>query len=916
MKRCLLVVLLVTVLITGLFAFKVDRYALVVGNGAYEKTTKLANPVNDASDVADMLSDLGFKVRLETNTTLSRMEGAVREFSKEAKDAKASTTLFFYAGHGVQYEGINYLLPVDADIQRDYELRSKAMSMDMVSSALEDTKSGFNLVMLDACRDNPFASGRGGSRGLGVMDSRAAESMVVFSTAPGTLAQDGDGRNSPFTTALKQHLATPDLEVRQLVAAVSRSVQDMTGGMQIPWMNTSFTGRFFFLTAEQQLEKAEGDAKQLQGELAALEAEIAEREASIRAAINDNERRRLEAEQSKAKALEAAKQVEASHIEEIEKQAKHLILAQESQDALRKEMDERLVNQLEALSLQAEMRKAESERLRLQQSGVEQSFKTQLEIIGELNLNILQVEQRYEQLLRKTLDDIDALYEVKVQTFRIETPKDPWETVPEYEKRIASDIIMLENIKLSEKNGQEVLLQNRLEAELAPLREQQKEARTALNGKRFIVPPKKITVDVGDFDAELKRFPILLIVQEELGINRYQLSYTIESLFRDVLKNEYYRVYSAVQSRALVGSVAYRVYEIGDNIWIQIPEWIEVMNLLEDGSVLVSAWNKESLNVVVPIGLFKAKQPISRLSSQLMNENLFLSGLPEQCTLTIQGQKFEVASGGLFHGNIGIGSSLVIKIESPWIMDEISLPLPQNLLQGEVIYGDVSSAVVHSGSLYVSQPNLVITVKDLTGNQVFKGIPKDGFVVKLPPGRYEVFARLPEDRYDPFSTHVEINRGEKTVLDLTSVILSTPYKYEQVQDELVGLRTSWAFKPIIKTIGATTLGLGAAGLATSIISYIFYSNAMQNYNDAVLSSDCEKYREEARLYGKIFSTSLVVGLSASVAGGAALVVQGITVKDLNNRIEAKELESSSLHSQMEAENARADMEKAKGLLGI
>lgn len=97
---------------------------------------------------------------------------------------------------------------------------------------------------------------------------------------------------------------------------------------------------------------------------------------------------------------------------------------------------------------------------------------------------------------------------------------------------------------------------------------------------------------------------------------------------------------------------------------------------------------------------------------------------------------------------------------------------------------------------------------------------------------------------------------------------------------------------------------------------MIYSNVMQNYNDAVLSSDCEKYRQEAMLYGKIFSTSLVVGLSASVAGGAALVVQGITVKDLNSRIEAKERESSSLHSQIEAENARADMEKAKGLLGI
>ena len=914
MKRCLLVAVLVLISLMGLYASDGGRYALVVGNGAYEKTTKLANPVNDASDVADMLSDLGFKVRLETNTTLSRMEGAVREFSKEAKDAKASTTLFFYAGHGVQYEGINYLLPVDADIQKDFELKTKALSMDLISDFLEDTKSGFNLVMLDACRDNPFASGRGGSRGLGVMGGGTAESMVVFATAPGSVAQDGDGKNSPFTTALKQHLATPDLEVRQLVAAVSRSVQEMTGSKQIPWVNTSFTGQFFFLTAQQQLAKAESDAKLLQGELAALEAEIAEREASIRAAINDNERRRLEAEQSKAKALEAAKQVEASRIAEMEKQAEQLLLAQEEQDALRKEMEERLSSQLNALSNQAEMRKAELERLRLQQSGVEQTFKTQLEIIVQINQNILQVEQRYEQLLKKTLDDLDALYEAKVKTFRAETPKDPWETVPEYEKRITGDLAKLENEKLLERNGQEVLLKGRLEAETEPLRKQQREARTALDGKRFLVPASQMTVRVGDFDAEQKGFPITLTVQEELGTFTEQLGFVIESREREVLRNEFYRVYSAAQSGALVGSVAYRVYETGENIWIQVPEWIEVINLLESDSVLAKAWDRESLNSVVPIGIFEVEKTVRRLYHQRIGDVLLLSGLPEQCTLTIQGQRFEVPEGGSFRGNVGVGSSSGIKIESPWIKKEINLPLPQRLLPGEVIYGDVSSVIIPSGSLYVSQPNLVITVKDFAGEQVFKGMPKDGFVVKLPPGGYEVFARLPEDRYDPFSTHVEITRGEKTVINLTSVILSTPYKYEQIQDELAGLRNSWVFKPITKKFGAATLGIGVAGLATSIISYMFYSNAMQSYNDAVLSSDCEKYRQKAMLYGKIFSTSLVVGLGASVTGGASLVIQGITIKDLNSRIEAKELESSSLLSQMEADKARSEMEKAKGRL--
>ncbi|HAF85044.1 MAG TPA: hypothetical protein DCG32_01460, partial [Sphaerochaeta sp.] len=345
MRRMVLVLVLFVLVFAGLFASDGGRYALVVGNGAYQKTTRLSNPVNDANDVAKLLEDVGFSVTLETDATLSRMEKAVREFSSAAKAAKADTTLFFYAGHGVQYEGVNYLLPVDEDIQRDYELRSKALSMDLVSSALEDAKSGFNLVLLDACRDNPFATSRGGSRGLVGMGGGTPKSMVVFATAPGDVAQDGVGGNSPFTAALKLHLATPGMEVKQMFAAVSRSVQSMTKGLQVPWVNYSFTGNFFFVTAQQQLEKADVEASRLKDELAVLEAEIAQRQAAIKASGNSEERKRLEVEQSRSKALEAAKQLEASRIAEMKRQAEENLSSQAAQEALRKEMDVRLASQ-------------------------------------------------------------------------------------------------------------------------------------------------------------------------------------------------------------------------------------------------------------------------------------------------------------------------------------------------------------------------------------------------------------------------------------------------------------------------------------------------------------------------------------------------------------------------------------------
>ena len=576
MKRCVLLTVFVLISLMGLYASDGGRYALVVGNGAYEKTTKLANPVNDAGDVAGMLSDLGFKVRLETDATLSRMEKAVREFSTAAKVAKAVTTLFFYAGHGVQYEGVNYLLPVDADIQRDYELRSKALSMDMVSSALEDTKSGFNLVVLDACRDNPFASGRGGTRGLGVMGGGTAESMVVFATAPGSIAQDGDGKNSPFTTALKQHLATPDLEVRQLVAAVSRSVQDMTRGMQIPWVNTSFTGQFFFLTAQQQLAKAETDVKQLQGELAALEAEITKRQAAISAETDTYARQQLQLEQQRAKALENSKKLEVQRMEQLREQASYQLAVQEKELAEKRALEATVAGQQEDLVRQAEMRRAELAELDRQRSLSSDALQ-RLDMIAKMEKAIADIKESFALSIEGTREELERLGLQQVSSYRITNPQDPWETDKEFVARVGdyqAGLVADGEAKIRE-------IEKQRDDEVGKIQVQLEQAKRELKNMRFTLGPTMTKVTVEKFDAENKRFPIRVSSLDDSLPFKASLFFKIDSTDRNVLQREYRRVGEAQNANALIGTIYYTLEEFAPFNWVCMVKSTSVQSMLE-----------------------------------------------------------------------------------------------------------------------------------------------------------------------------------------------------------------------------------------------------------------------------------------------------------------------------------------------
>ncbi|MGE0611916.1 MAG: caspase family protein, partial [Hyphomicrobiales bacterium] len=232
------------------------RLALVLGNADYRNAAPLKNPRNDASDVALKLRELGFHVIQGLDLDRGRMEEHIRLFANEL--ATADVSLLYYAGHALQVNGENYLVPVEAQLKRESDLDFEAIPLNLVMKQMQRT-TRVSLVFLDACRDNPltrsFSSvARSASVGRGLAPvEKASGMMIAFATEPGSVALDGTGRNSPFTTALLNHIDTPDTTINDIMIEVRKDVMEATRNSQIPWENSSLTGRFYF---KQQLASA------------------------------------------------------------------------------------------------------------------------------------------------------------------------------------------------------------------------------------------------------------------------------------------------------------------------------------------------------------------------------------------------------------------------------------------------------------------------------------------------------------------------------------------------------------------------------------------------------------------------------------------------------------------------------------
>lgn len=224
------------------------RIALIVGNAAY-KISPLDNPVNDATDVDAGLRRAGFQTTLLRNATLAQMREATRRFADQLPTADVA--LIYFAGHGIESKGRNYMVPVNADLKFEYELADQAYDANQWLEMLEGIRSAnadrVNIVILDACRDNSLIGSRSLSRGLGRLDAPSG-TFLAYSTSPGKVASDGPRgqRNSPFTKHLLRAMQQPNLPIEEVFKEVRRNVSRETAGAQVPWESTSLTGFFTF----------------------------------------------------------------------------------------------------------------------------------------------------------------------------------------------------------------------------------------------------------------------------------------------------------------------------------------------------------------------------------------------------------------------------------------------------------------------------------------------------------------------------------------------------------------------------------------------------------------------------------------------------------------------------------------------
>lgn len=274
-------------LLLGADAEPQRRVALVIGNGTYAEAGTLANPVNDALDIADKLRSIGFEVIEGNDLGKRELERKIGEFSDTLQGAGAG--LFYYAGHGLQVDGRNYVVPVDARLDMPVKLQLEAVPIDEVLDIMEQ-QTKVSLVFLDACRNNPFARSLSRSAttrsatalaGLAQFDSTRG-SFIAFSTAPGAVAMDGTGRNSPFAAALLRHIPEPGQSINDMMIAVRRDVVSQTREAQRPWEQGSLLERFEFVPGgEPMLSPKVAAAPAPAPQVAALERSVGDDKASI-----------------------------------------------------------------------------------------------------------------------------------------------------------------------------------------------------------------------------------------------------------------------------------------------------------------------------------------------------------------------------------------------------------------------------------------------------------------------------------------------------------------------------------------------------------------------------------------------------------------------------------------------------------
>jgi uncharacterized caspase-like protein len=238
------------------------RVALVIGNTSYE-TSPLLNSVNDARDMAQALSDFGFEVIFKENLSQREMKQSIRVFGDRI--SQGGVGLFYFAGHAVQVKGHNYLIPVGTRISNEGEVENEAIDIGLVLTQMESAKNSMNIMILDACRNNPFPRHlRSLSKWLAPIDAPCG-TLIAYATAPGAEAMDGRGRNGLYTQELLKAMRTPGLSIEEIFKRVRIAVQRLTYGRQTPWESSSLISDFYFSKIDEKWLEGRWEGAAYQG---------------------------------------------------------------------------------------------------------------------------------------------------------------------------------------------------------------------------------------------------------------------------------------------------------------------------------------------------------------------------------------------------------------------------------------------------------------------------------------------------------------------------------------------------------------------------------------------------------------------------------------------------------------------------
>lgn len=345
--------------ISAVQAEAAKKVALVIGMSKYEQVSRLPNPTRDASAMTQLLKQAGFDlVDSERDLSITDLRRVVRNFAEAARDADIAVV--YYAGHGIEMDGQNYLIPIDAKLLSDFDVQDETMSLDRILRSIDGAKR-LKLVILDACRDNPFAktmkrsiASRSIGRGLAEIEPGASDTLIAFAAKAGAVASDGDGQNSPFATALLKHLTEPGLDLRIAFGRVRDDVLKSTGNRQEPFVYGSLGGDTMALVPQ----KADPDAQaridyELAAQIGTIEAwetfldrhragyfaDLARAQTGKIAAAQEN---RVRAENARREAEEQAAQKAAEYRKQLEEQSAREteVAKQKLSEQAKKELEE------------------------------------------------------------------------------------------------------------------------------------------------------------------------------------------------------------------------------------------------------------------------------------------------------------------------------------------------------------------------------------------------------------------------------------------------------------------------------------------------------------------------------------------------------------------------------------------------